>query len=132
MQTLFSELFSKQDWVKVWDHLLTNPPSFMYHFIAAYLIHFRKPLLGISDIKDFYYFFQRRNATDVSKMISLAYQIRAKTPKSLDPNSHLKAFKHCNVGEYPIFNQYPQFIINYQSRMKTKIRQEEEEYIKKR
>jgi hypothetical protein len=132
MNSLFSELFSKQDWLKVWDHLISNPPAFMYHFIVAYLVHFRKPLMGITDANDFYYFFQRRNPTSVAKIIQKAYSIQSNTPKALDPASHIQAFKPCNVGEYPIFNQYPQFIVNYQSRMKTKIRQEEDDYIKKR
>jgi hypothetical protein len=132
MQSLFSELFSKKDWLMVWDHLVSNPPSFMYHFMVAYLMHFRRPLMQTTELKDFYYFFQRRNATNVTNIILRAYSIKSKTPSSLDPGSFLKPFEPCTRGEYPIFNEYPQFIVNYQSRMKNKIRQEELEYIKKR
>jgi hypothetical protein len=132
MQSLFSEVFSKKDWMMVWDHLVSNSPSFFYHFIAAYIIHFRRSLLGIHDQKDFYFFFQRRNVTSVPSIILKAYEIKAKTPTSIDPSSFLKPFMAFSPGEYPIFNQYPQFIVNYQSRMKNKIRQEEHEYIKKR
>lgn len=132
MQSLFSELFSKRDWLMVWDHLVSNSPSFMYHFITGYIIHFRRSLLSISSLKDFYYFFQRRNPTNATSIILKAYEIKAKSPTSIDPSTFLKPFTPCPPGEYPIFNQYPQFIVNYQSRMKSKIRQEEHEYIKKR
>jgi WD40 repeat protein len=132
MQSLFSELFSKKDWLMVWDHLVSNSPSFFYHFMVSYLIHFRRPLLRISELKDFYFFFQRRNTTNVTNIILNAYNIKSKTPSSLDPSSFLKPFEPSTKGEYPIFNKYPQFIVNYQSRMKDKIRQEEVEYIKKR
>jgi hypothetical protein len=132
MRSLFSELFSKDDWLMVWDHLISNSPSFMYHFIVAYLVHYRKPLLAIQDAKDFYYFFQRRNPVDVTSIILKAYHLRSITPTSIDPANFLKAFEPCAIGEYPIFNEYPQFIVNYQTKMKEKIKKEEEEYFKKR
>lgn len=133
MQSLFSELFSKKEWMMVWDHLVSNPPSFMYHFITAYLIHFRRVLLGVYETKDFLYFFSKRSVTSsVTAIILKAYQVKAKTPTALDPSSFLKGFKAFSGGEYPVFNQYPQFIVNYQTRMKNKIRQEEHDYIKKR
>ncbi|KAJ3273343.1 TBC1 domain member 31 [Terramyces sp. JEL0728] len=132
VQTLFAELFSKKDWLCIWDHLVSNQPSFLYHFIIAYLIHFRMPLLRITELKDFYFFFQRRNATNVTNIILLMYKVNAKTPKSLDPATYIKNFEPATKGEYPVFNQYPQFIINYQSQMKDKIRQEEYEYLKKK
>ena len=132
IQSLFAEMFSKNDWLMVWDHMITNPPAFMYHFVIAYLVNFRKALLKTNQLKDFYYFFQRRNATNVSKIILKAYDIMLKTPTSIDPGSALRQFEPCSRDEYPIFNQYPQFIVNYQSKMKEQIRQEEQEYIKKR
>jgi hypothetical protein len=126
------KLFSKKDWLMVWDHLVSNPPSFFYHFIAAYLIHFRRQLLGVSELKDFYFFFQRRNPTNVTSLILKAYSLKQNSPTSIDPSSFLRPFLPSPPGEYPIFNQYPQFIVNYQSKMKNKIRQEEYEYLKKR
>jgi Rab-GTPase-TBC domain len=132
MKSLFSESFSKQDWLKVWDHLVANPPSFLYHFMIAYLIHFRKPLLAICNQKDFIFFFQKRNATNTNNLIMKAYEIKQKTPTTLDPSTFLKSFNPCLPGEYPIFNQYPQFIVNHQMKMKNKIREDEEEFIQKR
>ncbi|KAH6584963.1 hypothetical protein BASA61_007141 [Batrachochytrium salamandrivorans] len=60
MQSLFSEVFSRPDWLKLWDHLLTQPPSFMYHFVIAYITTFRVSLLDITELADFKFFFQRQ------------------------------------------------------------------------
>lgn len=132
MQSLFSELFSKPDWMVVWDHLVSNPPSFMYSFTTAYIIHFRVALLSINDPKDFYYFFQRRNVTNIPSLILKAYEIKRTTPSTIAPSTFLKAFEPIKPGSYPVFNAYPHFIVNYQSRMKDKIRAEENEYIRSR
>lgn len=132
MQTLFSEIFAKDDWLKLWDHLITNQPSFMYYMVVAYLIRFRSPLLATHREADFEYFFQRRNAVRVNSVILLAYKLAESTPSSLSSASFVAPFTPCLQGEYPMFNKYPEFIVNYQSKMKDKIRKEEDEYIRKR
>ena len=132
MQSLFSELYSKQDWLKLWDHLVTNQPSFMYFVVIAYLIRFRRPLLETHRLGDLEYFFQRRNAVNVSSIILLAYRLAESTPTSLAPASFVSAFTPLLQGEYPVFNKFPEFIVNYQSKMKEKIRKDEEDYMRKR
>nr|KAJ3421654.1 TBC1 domain member 31 [Polyrhizophydium stewartii] len=81
MKTLFTEQFSRPDWLRLWDHLLTQPPSFMYHFVVAYILAFRAALLETTKLSDF---------------------------------------------------KYPEFIVNYQSQMRDKIRSDEAEYVRKR
>jgi hypothetical protein len=53
MHTLFSELFSLEDWLRLWDHLISNPPSFMYYVIIAYVRCFRIALLNTDRFDDF-------------------------------------------------------------------------------
>ena len=45
LQTLFSEVLTRTDWLTVWDNIFSNHPSFMLYFLVAYLIHSRKALL---------------------------------------------------------------------------------------
>jgi hypothetical protein len=52
MQSLFTELFSKSEWLKLWDHLVTNPPAFMYYFITAYIRASRTALLNTNKRQD--------------------------------------------------------------------------------
>ena len=131
LQTLFSELFSERDWVKLWDHLLTNTPSFIFFIAVAYNMRFRLPLLELEKISDFEYFYQRRNAVHLDGVLNLAYHLYETTPSSFQPGLFNSPFTAL-PKEYPIFNKYPDFIVNYQTKMKEKIRKEEEEYLKKR
>lgn len=41
LRTLMSEVFTKDEWLVAWDHMLSNHPSFFLHYIVAYLIHNR-------------------------------------------------------------------------------------------
>ncbi|KAI8915528.1 hypothetical protein BC831DRAFT_432109 [Entophlyctis helioformis] len=132
MQSFFSDLFSRSDWLKLWDHLLSQPPSFMYHFILAYILSFRASLLDTRGVADFKFFFQRRNAANVTRILHKAYDLQSMTPDSVSPATFLAPFTPCIRGEYPVFNKYPEFIVNYQTHMREKIRADETEYLRKR
>ncbi|KAJ8324283.1 hypothetical protein O5D80_007475 [Batrachochytrium dendrobatidis] len=132
MQSLFSELFSNPDWLKLWDHLLTQPPSFMYCFIVAYITTLRTPLLSINKQQDFKFVFQRRSPILLTRVIQEAYRVQSVTPERISPRTFLKGFEPCLKGAYPVFNAYPEFIVNYQTQMKEKIRSDEAEYLSKR
>ncbi|KAJ3108872.1 TBC1 domain member 31 [Phlyctochytrium planicorne] len=132
MSTLFAEIFSETDWLKVWDHLVTNPPSFVYYFVLAYLRKYRIALLATTDLRDFRYFFHRRNPVSVDAILLEAYRLHDITPQKISPTSFFKSFEPVLVGQYPIFNKFPEFIVNYQSKMKERIREEEEDYLRKR
>lgn len=41
-----SDAVDAPGWLALWDHCLCQGPEFQYHFLAAYLMHFRRgPLL---------------------------------------------------------------------------------------
>ena len=66
-------------------------------------------------------------------VIAEAYRISMTTPKNIDPIKILDEFQPIAVGEtYPIYNKYPKFIVDYQSKERERIRKEELEYIKDR
>jgi hypothetical protein len=44
----------------------------------------------------------------------------------------LPAFKQLPKDAYPLFSAYPEFIVNYRQKMREKIQEEEEEYMRKR
>lgn len=52
MQTLFSEVVTKDEWLVVWDNIFSNHPSFMLYFIVAYLIQSRQALLSAKSKDD--------------------------------------------------------------------------------
>ena len=53
MQTLFSEVFSKNEWLRLFDHIFTNPPGFFYHLVAAYSICCKSALMRTIELQDF-------------------------------------------------------------------------------
>ena len=53
MQTLFSEVLTKDDWLELWDNIFSNHPCFPIFFIVAYLIANRQTLLSADNIDDF-------------------------------------------------------------------------------
>jgi hypothetical protein len=53
MHTLCSELLLMEDWLRVWDHMVSNPPSFFYYVLIAYARYFRVALLTTDKHDDF-------------------------------------------------------------------------------
>ena len=80
----------------------------------------------------FQYFFHHRNAVDVSQVIQEAYRLMDTTPKDIHPQGMMEEFTPLTKSQYPVFNKYPKFIVDYQVQERERIRQEETEYIRQR
>uniref|UniRef100_A0A3Q2ECX0 TBC1 domain family member 31 n=1 Tax=Cyprinodon variegatus TaxID=28743 RepID=A0A3Q2ECX0_CYPVA len=132
LETLFSEVLTRDEWLRLFDNIFSNHPSFLLMACVAYVISCREPLLLCSQKKDFEYFFHHRNNLDVGAMIKEAYRIMCSTPADIHPRTMLSDFTPLTSGQYPVFNQYPEFIVEYQSRERERIRLQEMEYIKER
>ena len=132
IETLFSEVLTKEEWLRVWDHIFSNHPSFLLFLVAAYLICSRKVLMQCTAKEDVEYFVHHRNACDISAVIQEAYHLQNTTPSDIDPSNMLEDFKPLTNGQYPVFNKYPKFIVDYQVQERERIRQEELEYLQQR
>ncbi|XP_071502457.1 TBC1 domain family member 31-like [Diadema antillarum] len=132
MQTLFSEVMTKEEWLKVFDHVFTNHPSFLLLLVVAYLIGSRGALLACTNKDDFKYFFHHRNAVDINAVILEAYHIQEGTPDDVHPKNLLEDLRPLTRGQYPVFNKYPKFIVDYQAQERERIRQDELEYLHQR
>lgn len=132
LETLFSEVLTRDEWLKLFDNVFTNHPSFLLMACVAYITFSREPLLLCSQKQDFEYFFHHRNNLDVGAMIKEAYRLMSNTPADIHPRTMLSDFTPLTKGQYPIFNQYPEFIVEYQSREREKIRLQEMEYLRER
>ena len=60
------------------------------------------------------YFFHHRNAVDVRQVIKEAYRLDEAMPRDLHPSTKLQPFTPLTQGQYPVFNKYPKFIVDYQ------------------
>ena len=62
----------------------------------------------------FQYFFHHRNAVDLKQVLKESYRIMDATPANIHPRKVLDNFQPLTTGQYPVFNKYPKFIVDYQ------------------
>lgn len=92
-------------------------------------------LLGKSRFKHKFflqYFFHHRNNLDISVVIREVYHLMDTTPADIHPESMLSGFVALTKGQYPVFNQYPKFIVDYQTQERERIRNDELDYLRER
>ncbi|KAM8847022.1 TBC1 domain family member 31 isoform 1-T1 [Synchiropus picturatus] len=127
LETLFSEVLTRDEWLRLFDNVFSNHPSFLLMACVAYITCCRRPLLLCFQKQDFEYFFHHRNNLDVGAMIKEAHRLMSNTPSDIHPKMMLNDFTPLAHGQYPIFNQYPEFIVEYRSQERNKIQQQEAE-----
>ncbi|KAF3691620.1 TBC1 domain family member 31 WD repeat-containing protein 67 [Channa argus] len=132
LETLFSEVLTRDEWLRLFDNIFSNHPSFLIMACVAYITCCREPLLLCSQKQDFEYFFHHRNNLDTGAMIKEAYRLMSSTPSDIHPKTMLADFTPLTKGQYPVFNHYPEFIVEYQSQEREKIRLQEMEYLRER
>uniref|UniRef100_A0A8C5TNF1 TBC1 domain family member 31 n=1 Tax=Malurus cyaneus samueli TaxID=2593467 RepID=A0A8C5TNF1_9PASS len=132
LETLLSEVLTREEWLKVFDNIFSNHPSYFLMIVVAYIICSRAPLLHCNQAEDFEYFFHHRNNLDINVVIKEAYHLMDSTPLDIHPQRMLDDFIPLTKGQYPVFNKYPTFIVDYQAREREKIRQDEIEYLRER
>lgn len=69
------------------------------------------------------YFFHHRNNLDINTVIKRAYHLMETTPPDIHPQRVLDDFMPLTKGQYPVFNKYPKFIVDYQTQERERIRQ---------
>ncbi|XP_062426573.1 TBC1 domain family member 31 isoform X4 [Rhea pennata] len=92
----------------------------------------RAPLLHCNQTEDFEYFFHHRNNLDINVVIKEAYHLMESTPVDIHPQHMLDDFIPLTKGQYPVFNKYPKFIVDYQTQERERIRQDEIAYLRER
>ncbi|XXQ38449.1 TBC1 domain family member 31 [Plasmodiophora brassicae] len=127
IRTLFTEVFTKSEWLIFFDHVVSNRPSFLLFVVAAYLKNFRGQLLGIENHRSIEQFVSHSNTLgkSVAKLMHDAYSMRRNTPADLLP--HDEPWIALHVDHYPEFEYYPKFVVDFQIKERERIRMEEEE-----
>ncbi|XP_074057667.1 TBC1 domain family member 31 isoform X2 [Macrotis lagotis] len=132
LETVFSEVLTREEWLRVFDNVFSNHPSFLLMIVVAYNICCKSPLLNCNHKDDFEYFFHHRNNLDISVVIQEAYRLMLCTPADIHPETMLDDFVPLTKSQYPVFNKYPKFIVDYQTQELERIRNDELEYLKER
>ncbi|XP_075405425.1 TBC1 domain family member 31 [Tenrec ecaudatus] len=132
LETVFSEVLTREEWLRLFDNVFSNHPAFLLMAVVAYSVCSRAPLLHCSLRQDFEYFFHHRNNLDINVVVREAYHLMDTTPSSIHPASMLAAFVALTQGQYPVFNQYPRFIVDYQTQERERIRNDELDFLRER
>ncbi|KAK0155599.1 TBC1 domain family member 31 [Merluccius polli] len=132
LETLFSEVLTRDEWLRLFDNVFSNHPCFLLLACVAYVTCCRAPLLLCSHKQDFEYFFHHRNNLDMGAMVKESYRLMASTPTAIHPRALLADFSPLTRAQYPVFNHYPEVIVQYHSRERERIRQQELEYLRER
>ncbi|XP_072459258.1 TBC1 domain family member 31 isoform X3 [Notamacropus eugenii] len=132
LETVFSEVLTREEWLRVFDNVFSNHPSFLLMIVVSYNICCKAPLLNCNLKDDFEYFFHHRNNLDIAVVIQEAYRLMLCTPADIHPETMLDDFVPLTKSQYPVFNKYPKFIVDYQTQELERIRNDELEYLKER
>lgn len=153
-------MLTRDEWLRLFDSVFSNHPSFLLVACVAYITCCREPLLLCSRKQDFevtagsssspadlhrvpsplltvssspsQYFFHHRNNLDVGAVIKETYRLMSSTPDDIHPRTLLSDFTPLTQGHYPVFNHYPEFLVEYHTQEKERIRAQEMEYLRER
>ena len=145
--SLFTNRFDSAAWLKVMDHVLSNPPCFLLHVVVATLrVQEQNIVLCPNE------FYVRRLLlspvqASVNRILRMAYAQMLNLPSTLQPtsmtpsHSFARALPEGNVDllrgvvsiprhshEYPLFDRYPEYVVNYQEKERQRILEEEKSH----
>lgn len=107
METAFSEVLDEQQWLQLWDHIVSNEPYFVIFIIVAYNSLLRLTIMRLESVESIEKVFLEPNYVNLKKLISKAYQLMEKCPTSIHPKRYMKPFVPLASGEYQKFENYP-------------------------
>ena len=120
MQSLFSEVLLKLEWLQLWDHLFSQHPAFFLYAVVAYLIGCRAALLKCQYVDDFVKLLQRCRSVNIDSLVKEMYVIQKTTPGELRGELVLEEFRPlAEGGQYFLGIHYPTFTIDYLVERKT-------------
>ncbi|GFU77445.1 TBC1 domain family member 31 [Trichonephila clavipes] len=131
LKSSFSEVFNKKQWLKLWDHIFSNPLSFQLYAVAAFNIAMRDVLLSCSSLKQFKDCY-RKHGVSASVVLKKAYSLQQISNKDIDPQAISGTFAAIPKGAYPTFFQLSRMKIDFETLTRKKIIDQEINFLKQR
>ena len=69
-----TEVLSKADWLKLWDHVLSNSLPFFMFLLLSYLLYFRTQIMSAETRQHMEGITRRCNPLDLNKVLPLTEQ----------------------------------------------------------
>lgn len=129
LETLFSEILTANDWLNFFDFAHTSHPSFILFAVVAYSILNKSALMACNYKNDLTFFYRHHSAVSVASLVSLTERLASSTPSKIHPakNGFFENYTPLPDQQYPIFNGYPEMIVNFQIKEKDRLSKENEE-----
>eukprot|EP00792_Barthelona_sp_PAP020_P000162 TRINITY_DN1022_c0_g1_i1.p1 TRINITY_DN1022_c0_g1~~TRINITY_DN1022_c0_g1_i1.p1 ORF type:complete len:658 (-),score=170.34 TRINITY_DN1022_c0_g1_i1:1561-3507(-) len=123
LQTIFSSNFPGLEWLRLFDHIISNPPHFIYYVMASMLIESRYCLLKIHSYDEMVEFFAHHIPVHVDSVLTTAYALMLRTPKNLVPIKVFCGFS--TSGPLPMFPAFSGHLDNFHLKERERIMEEE-------
>ncbi|KFM60315.1 WD repeat-containing protein 67, partial [Stegodyphus mimosarum] len=131
LQTSFSEVFNKRQWLKLWDNIFSNRIGFLMYCAAAFNIVMRDVLLRCKTLEQFKGCY-RKHGISASILIQKAYDLQQSSPPEIDPEPVVGSFASIPKGAYPTFFQMSQMNIDLQTLTRKRIIDQEVHFMQQR
>ncbi|XP_061390286.1 TBC1 domain family member 31 [Musca vetustissima] len=108
LKNSFSEILDEEQWLCLWDNVLSSPIYYPIFVVVAYNIMQKEVLLRLPDKFIIERFYHDQNPIDVRKLIAKAYKLLDKCPAHLHPKRYMQTnFQPIPPNVYPKFLNYP-------------------------
>ncbi|KAH8252720.1 hypothetical protein KR032_001483 [Drosophila birchii] len=114
LSSAFAEVLEEQQWLVLWDNIVSEPPWFPIFLAVAYNLLNREIIIRLPDQRSVLSFFHDQNPLDISKLLSKARRLMARCELALHPQRFMQPFQAIPKGVYPKFLKYPSEWINQQ------------------
>ncbi|KAJ9531736.1 hypothetical protein QJQ45_021880, partial [Haematococcus lacustris] len=131
LQDLLSSVLAQPDWLRLWDHCITEGPDFLPYFVIAYMIGLRSGLLQRKSPGALADFLGKPPPIDCSRLLQKAYRLRQHTPEALRPAGNSWS-PLPPTGNYPEFTSYPAAAVQLYVQERQRIAEAEDDLARRR
>ncbi|XP_043666158.1 TBC1 domain family member 31 [Vespula pensylvanica] len=115
LQTTMSEVLSGDEWLILWDHLLSfQTPTLFLMCVIAYSICSRNIIFMLHRAEDLKHFYRTQGHVRAKELLKIAQNLDQNIPYRLHPNRYLrnKLIQLPEEGPYPplVLEDYPKFL----------------------
>jgi Rab-GTPase-TBC domain len=107
LESAFSEVLDEQQWLQLWDHIVSNEPFFMVFLAVAYNTILQTTIMRYENVESIAKIFLEQNYMNFKKLITKANRLMETCPLNIHPKRYMKPFTPLTVGEYQKFENYP-------------------------
>lgn len=114
LSSAFAEVLEEQQWLMLWDNIVSEPPWFPVFLVVAYNVLNREVIIRLPDQRSVVSFFHEQNPLDMNRLLSKARKLMARCELALHPQRFMQHFVPIPKGVYPKFLKYPSEWIDQQ------------------